>query len=190
MGVAIVAASCSSSWLRAALAWSTRAEQAAERDANGDAAVEPRADPAMLPATESTGRARPRPNRWAEGAPQRSWRLPRHRAAQEEGGGPLRCRPERAQDHPTGREDSCPGAGVSTPTEQPQTTESAGPGLEKQQASPPLDLASLENRLKQTRAIGALSKLALKNQIDDLLNLFRAITQGAGRRLSPSSGNV
>jgi hypothetical protein len=64
------------------------------------------------------------------------------------------------------------------PIEQPQKTESAAPGLEKQQASPPLDLASLENRLKQTKAIGVFSKLALKNQIDDLLNQFRAYYQG------------
>jgi hypothetical protein len=64
------------------------------------------------------------------------------------------------------------------PIEQPQKTESAAPGLEKQQASPPLDLASLENRLKQTKAIGVFSKLTLKNQIDDLLDQFRAYHQG------------
>ena len=34
---------------------------------------------------------------------------------------------------------------------------------------PPLDLAALERRLKQTDALGVLTKLSLKNQIDDLL---------------------
>jgi hypothetical protein len=41
-------------------------------------------------------------------------------------------------------------------------------------AAAPLDLKSLETRLRQTRAIGALTKLSLKNQVDDLLDRFRA----------------
>jgi hypothetical protein len=57
--------------------------------------------------------------------------------------------------------------------------ESAAPALEKQPASPPLDLASLENRLKETKAIGVFTKIALKNQVDDLLNQFRAYYQGS-----------
>ena len=43
---------------------------------------------------------------------------------------------------------------------------------------PSLDLASLEQRLKDTKAIGVLTKIALKNQVDDLLNQFRAFYQG------------
>jgi hypothetical protein len=43
---------------------------------------------------------------------------------------------------------------------------------------PPLDLASLEQRLKSTNAIGVLTKITLKNQVDDLLNQFRAFYQG------------
>lgn len=38
---------------------------------------------------------------------------------------------------------------------------------------PPLDLKTLEQRLKETRAIGVLTKLSLKNQVDDLLEQFR-----------------
>jgi len=38
----------------------------------------------------------------------------------------------------------------------------------------PLDLGSLETRLRQTKAIGVFTKLALKNQVDDLLAGFRA----------------
>jgi hypothetical protein len=41
-------------------------------------------------------------------------------------------------------------------------------------ATPSLDLAALESRLKQTRAIGVFTKLSLKNQVDDLLSQFRA----------------
>ena len=40
--------------------------------------------------------------------------------------------------------------------------------------APPLDLKSLETRLRQTKAIGVLTKLSLKNQVDDLVNRFRA----------------
>ena len=43
---------------------------------------------------------------------------------------------------------------------------------------PPLDLASLEKRLKDTSAIGLMTKLTLKNQVDDLLNQFRAFYAG------------
>jgi hypothetical protein len=44
--------------------------------------------------------------------------------------------------------------------------------------SPALDLTSLEQRLKDTKAIGVLTKITLKNQIDDLLDQFRAYYQG------------
>ena len=42
----------------------------------------------------------------------------------------------------------------------------------------PLDLTSLEQRLKDSKAIGVLTKITLKNQVDDLLNEFRAFYQG------------
>jgi hypothetical protein len=64
------------------------------------------------------------------------------------------------------------------PTGQLSKKESAAPGPAKQDASPPLDLKSLETRLKETKAIGVFTKLALKNQVDDLLNQFRAYYQG------------
>jgi hypothetical protein len=48
-------------------------------------------------------------------------------------------------------------------------------------SAPALDLGTLEQRLKETRAIGLFTKLSLKNQVDDLLNQFRAFhgKQGA-----------
>ncbi|MGH8665112.1 MAG: hypothetical protein ACREUX_12700 [Burkholderiales bacterium] len=45
-------------------------------------------------------------------------------------------------------------------------------------AQPPLDLAALEQRLKETAAIGVFTKLTLKNQVDDLLDRFRAFYEG------------
>ena len=44
--------------------------------------------------------------------------------------------------------------------------------------APPLDLTSLEQQLKDTDAIGTLTKLTLKNQVDDLLDQFRAFYRG------------
>jgi hypothetical protein len=41
-----------------------------------------------------------------------------------------------------------------------------------------LDLAGLEQRLRETRAIGVFTKLSIKNQVDDLLNQFRGFYQG------------
>jgi len=54
-------------------------------------------------------------------------------------------------------------------------TESAAPPAPK---APPLDLAALEKRLKETNAIGVFTKLTLKNQVDALLEKFRAYYQG------------
>lgn len=59
--------------------------------------------------------------------------------------------------------------------------ESAKPVPGKQQATPPLDLAALEKRLRETSAIGVFTKITLKNQIDDLLGQFRAYYQGRSK---------
>jgi hypothetical protein len=40
-------------------------------------------------------------------------------------------------------------------------------------AAPTLDLEALKTELKQTKAIGLMTKLSLKNQVDDLLDEFR-----------------
>lgn len=42
-------------------------------------------------------------------------------------------------------------------------------------------MAALEERLKDTHAIGVFTKLSLKNQVDDLLDGFRAFHQGQGK---------
>lgn len=40
-------------------------------------------------------------------------------------------------------------------------------------ATPTLDLEALKTELKQTKAIGLMTKLSLKNKVDDLLDDFR-----------------
>ena len=66
---------------------------------------------------------------------------------------------------------------AKVPAEQPgkklgATSSSGKPG------APPLDLTALETRLKETKAIGVFTKITLKNQVDDLLDQFRAYYQG------------
>jgi hypothetical protein len=63
------------------------------------------------------------------------------------------------------------------PVQKPSTT----PSPEKKVTSPPLDLTSLKTRLKETKAIGVFTKITLKNQVDDLLNQFRAYYQGRAK---------
>ena len=62
------------------------------------------------------------------------------------------------------------------PAEQRGKKPSATPSSGKPGA-PPLDLTALETRLKETKAIGVFTKIALKNQVDDLLNQFRVYYQ-------------
>jgi len=45
-----------------------------------------------------------------------------------------------------------------------------------------LDLASLQQRLRDTRAIGVFTKLSLKNQVDDLLDEFRELYKQPNKR--------
>src|ERR1700674_4044485 len=68
-------------------------------------------------------------------------------------------------------------AAVRAPAAQPGKKETTAPDVAKK-SSPTLDLTSLEQRLKETNAIGVLTKIALKNQVDDLLGQFRAFYQG------------
>ena len=48
------------------------------------------------------------------------------------------------------------------------------PPVERSATTAPLDIAALEQRLRDTHAIGVFTKLSLKNQVDDLLAQFRA----------------
>ena len=78
-------------------------------------------------------------------------------------------------------EASTPRASPSVPSPsaaQPPKKEPPAPAIAKPEAPPPLDLKSLETRLRETKAIGVYTKLTVKNQVDDLLEKFRAYYQG------------
>jgi hypothetical protein len=64
---------------------------------------------------------------------------------------------------------------AKAPASPAPTKESVVPPVPK---PPPLDLAALEKRLKETNAIGVFTKLTLKNQVDSLLDQFREYYQG------------
>lgn len=76
-----------------------------------------------------------------------------------------------------------PAAGIpAKPPEEPSVKKpGATPAPAKKEAPPPLDLTSLETRLKETKAIGVFTKITLKNQVDDLLEQFRAYYQGRAK---------
>src|ERR1700730_17717860 len=57
----------------------------------------------------------------------------------------------------------------------------AATGRQTTPLSPALDLASLEQRLRDPHAIGLFTKLSLKNQVDDLLQQFRAFHAGQSK---------
>jgi hypothetical protein len=63
---------------------------------------------------------------------------------------------------------------VRTPAPIARSSQPAAPPA----ASPTLDLNTLTKQLKETKAIGLFSKIALKNKVDDLLDEFRKYYQG------------
>lgn len=72
---------------------------------------------------------------------------------------------------------------AQAPAEAGKYAAPAQPGPKKEArtaapAKPPLDLASLEKRLRDTDAIGTFTKLALKNQVDELIGRFEAHHDG------------
>jgi hypothetical protein len=69
-----------------------------------------------------------------------------------------------------------PAPPTAPPAKQPVVS-----GAENAPAPPALDLTALEQRLRDTHAIGVFTKLSLKNQVDDLLNQFRAFHSGQSK---------
>jgi hypothetical protein len=86
-------------------------------------------------------------------------------------------------------------ASAATPSSRPQPRPAPASGSTPTKLSAPvptpaapesakaatLDLGSLEQRLKDTRAIGVFTKLSLKNQVDDLLGELRAFHNGSAK---------
>jgi hypothetical protein len=83
----------------------------------------------------------------------------------------------------SGRPVSKPGDTVGTAA--PKPTPAAEPVPKATVPESPkaqtLDLGSLEQRLKDTKAIGVFTKLSLKNQVDDLLGELRAFHNGSAK---------
>lgn len=70
--------------------------------------------------------------------------------------------------------------GTSSPDARPPGSEVRQPGKGGTQTAPTsLELESLKRRLRETSAIGFFTKLSLKNQLDDLLEAFRAYHAGS-----------
>jgi len=64
---------------------------------------------------------------------------------------------------------------ASSSIPQPSATE------DKMPSTASLDLDSLEQRLRDTKAIGVFTKLSLKNQVDDLLGDFKTFYRGKSK---------
>ncbi len=62
------------------------------------------------------------------------------------------------------------------------TSKAARPVAKTPAAALTLDLNTLEAQLKATKAIGLFTKIALKNQVDDLLDQFREYYLGKAKR--------
>jgi hypothetical protein len=79
-----------------------------------------------------------------------------------------------------------PAPAERTPPKAPQAAEESSQSAKPPGAaapvqppgSPALDLAGLEQRLRDTHAIGVFTKLSLKNQVNDLLEEFREFHDG------------
>ncbi|MCW5574996.1 MAG: hypothetical protein KIT13_02770 [Burkholderiales bacterium] len=77
-----------------------------------------------------------------------------------------------------------PPAKTAAPAPQQKTAAQPPAAPPPQEAMPAMALATLEQRLKDTNAIGLFTKLALKNQVDDLVNRVRAHHEGNGATLA------
>jgi len=89
----------------------------------------------------------------------------------ESGPGSAKSRPPKPATGPTS-------APVSTAPATVAAAAAAALPPSKAATPPPLDLKGLQQRLRDTRAIGLFTKLSLKNQVDDLLAQFKAFHQG------------
>jgi len=74
---------------------------------------------------------------------------------------------------------------VRTPAPNAQAPKSAAAPVASQAAPVPLDLIALKEQLKATKAIGVFTKIALKNQVDDLMNKFRDYYHGKSKTTMP-----
>lgn len=83
---------------------------------------------------------------------------------------------------PPARRPPPPPRSASIPKPAPPAPAAAPPAPPR---APALDLGTLEERLRSTKAIGVFTKLSLKNEVDGLLEQFRQFHQGAGAPTLP-----
>lgn len=76
---------------------------------------------------------------------------------------------------------SRPSAAPAAPAAAAPSPSSAPAPIPAPAPPPTLNLADLEQRLRETRAIGVFTKLSLKNQVDDLLDAFRTLYKGPSK---------
>jgi hypothetical protein len=128
--------------------------------------VEPRPRPPQpaAPATPRPPTAAPNPPAVAAGP---------SAARQNE---PPRAEPVPPQSPPVAKSQASPESTPPPSTETASPPDIAAPQPAKQTAAT-LDLTTLEQRLRNTKAIGVFTKLSLKNQVDDLLAEFREFHQ-------------
>jgi hypothetical protein len=86
--------------------------------------------------------------------------------------GPLVARAPAAKPAPSAIEPAAKAAAKVAPKAAPKAQAAPAAG------APPLDLKSLEQKLTDTPAIGVMTKLTLRNQVNDLLDQFRAYYAG------------
>jgi len=82
-----------------------------------------------------------------------------------------------ARPPPTPAAAPAPGAGIPAPS----AASKVAPPVAKTPAAAALDLNTLKEELKDTKAIGFFTKVTLKNQVDDLLDQFREFYEGKAK---------
>jgi hypothetical protein len=109
---------------------------------------------------------------------------PQAPATQASGGqpgpAPARARPSNPPNNPAATP-RAPAPAAAIPPAAAAVTAAPPPSRPPVAATPTLDLNALEQRLRDTKAIGLFTKLSLKNQVDDLLAQFKAFHQGQSR---------
>ncbi|MDB6083796.1 MAG: hypothetical protein JWN43_1677 [Gammaproteobacteria bacterium] len=98
---------------------------------------------------------------------------------------PQRIRPSTTSNPPKTKSSTTDRPSKKADASSPRASSVAPAPANKAPAAPTLDLATLEQRLRDTRAIGVFTKLSLKNQVDDLLNEFRTLYSGSSKHPPP-----
>ena len=119
---------------------------------------------------------------------QRRWRV--SQATSPAASESSKRQPAAVEQKPAAREPPIPVAAAKPPAGPAPPAPGAKPGAPpapavQPPAAPTLDLDALKQQLKDTDAIGVMTKLSLKNQVDDLLQQFRDYYDGKAKVTLP-----